>query len=196
MLLTCFLLSLVAKGLAEEPKALANARFIYESELAMAQKQMEADYLAMQRDRLTSHMAVLESYKKDAMQAGKLEEAIAYDKEMKKAEDLYSKQKKKSPSAKQQSAEEAFLEGVWSVDMTDREFSWGIYVFKGKSLKIFRYGKRWHGVHGYTIKDGIVTITWGKDGKGWDKHTIDMKNPNQMHVVNSYGSKAIATRLK
>jgi hypothetical protein len=90
MLLTCFLLALVAKGLAEEPKALANARFIYESELAKAQKQMEADHLAMQRDHLTSHIAVLESYKKDAMKSGNLEEAILYDKEIKRVGDSFN----------------------------------------------------------------------------------------------------------
>ena len=187
-------LSLASVALAQEPAELTNARAMYELNLAKAKKQLESDYHKLMRDSLSSHILILESYKKDAMQAGKLEEAVAYDKEIEKAKDLYSKQKEKSSSAKQQSDEEAFLEGAWDVRDLENN-SWGIRVFKGKQWKAFSGGK-WVSIWDYSVKDGIVTITWGKDGKGWDKHTIDMKNPNQMHVVNSNGAKAIATRLK
>ena len=105
-------LSLASVALAQEPAELTNARAMYELNLAKAKKQLESDYHKLMRDSLSSHILILESYQKGAMQAGKLEEAIAYDKEMKKAKDLYSKQKEKSSSAKQQSDEEAFLEGA------------------------------------------------------------------------------------
>ena len=100
--LTIFLsLSLASVALAQEPAELTNSRAMYELNLAKAKKQLESDYHKLMRDSLSSHIMILESYKKDAMQAGKLEEAVAYDKEIEKAKDLYSKQKFEAPKEEQ-----------------------------------------------------------------------------------------------
>ena len=193
----------VSVALAEEPAELVKLRKTWENSQAEAKKSAETIFRTKNIKANKLYHEELQEMKKNFMTDQNLQAAVAVDNEIKKLVALHGKQrfeapkeeKKKSPSAKQQTDEEAFLEGAWEVrDLKNN--SWGIYVFKGKSLKVFRYGKWLGGVHGYTIKDGVVTRVWGKDGEGWDKLTIDMKNPNQMHIVNSYGTKAIATRLK
>jgi hypothetical protein len=180
MLLTCFLLSLVAKGLAEEPKALANARSIYESELAKAQKQMEADYLATQRDHLTSHIAVLESYKQDAMKSGNLEEAILYDKEIKRVGDPFNE-----PTKPQEKA--SFLEGAWILSASGgRKHLW---VF-GKNVVQVGCDKRAK----WTRQGDEVTAHW--DSGWWDKMKINPDKPDVMEGRNKAGEKLVWNRLK